>query len=75
MIESLQQDDIVLADRGFCSYMIIALLLAAGVDSCVRNNASRKKNIPTNLWNAQLKEDHIVTWTKPECPDWMSEEE
>lgn len=41
MFDSLQPGDIVVGDRGFCSYLVIALLLAAGVDICTHNNASR----------------------------------
>lgn len=53
------------ADRGFCSYAQIALLLNHGVDAVLRLHQRR----PT-----QAMKDWIETWTRPlKCPEWMSE--
>ena len=55
--------DVVLTDRGFCSYADIALLLRAGIDSVMRLHQSR----PSDLRKGQRlgPNDRLVTWQKP----------
>jgi hypothetical protein len=55
--------DIMLADRGFCSYSEIALMHQRGVDTVVRLHQRRK----TDFRRGHILglEDHLVTWTKP----------
>jgi hypothetical protein len=61
----LQNRDILVADRGFCSYAQIALLLRHGVDSVMRLHQRR----PT-----QWMKDHVERWTRPaQRPRWMSQ--
>jgi hypothetical protein len=60
----LKNRDILVADRGFCSYAQIARLLQGGVD-VVMHLHQRRKTSPLRDW--------IETWTKPvKCPDWMN---
>jgi DDE family transposase len=60
----LKRGDILVADRGFCSYLQIARLLEHGVD-VVMHLHQRRKTHPLRDW--------IETWTKPlKRPDWMS---
>jgi hypothetical protein len=60
----LKQGDILVADRGFCSYLQIARLLEHGVD-VVMHLHQRRKTHPLR--------DCIETWTKPlKRPNWMS---
>jgi hypothetical protein len=60
----LKRGDILVADRGFCSYLQIARLLEHGVD-VVMHLHQRRKTSPLRDW--------IETWTKPlKRPDWMS---
>jgi hypothetical protein len=56
-------DDIVLTDRGFCSYADIALLLRAGVDTVMRLHQTR----PSDLRQGKRlgPNDRLVTWQKP----------
>jgi hypothetical protein len=59
--------DIMLADRGFCSYAEIALMAKRGVDTVVRLHQRRK----TDFRRGRILglEDHLVTWSKPvQCP-------
>ena len=72
LLEQLQRDDIVLADRYYGSFFMAALLLSHGVDVVVRLHQKRKYDFRRG---EQLGEgDHIVEWNKPERPEWMSEE-
>ena len=55
--------DIMLADRGFCSYAEIALMQIRGVDTVLRLHQRRK----TDFRRGRVLgiQDHIITWTKP----------
>ena len=60
----LKRGDILVADRGFCSYLQIAQLIDHGVDVVMHLHQRRK---PGAL------RDYIETWTKPLLrPAWMS---
>jgi IS4 transposase len=56
--------DILLADRGFCSYAELALLKQRGVDSVLRLHQRRRPDFRRG--RILGLEDHVVTWTKPE---------
>lgn len=64
--------DILLADRYYCSYFMIALLMERGVDFVVRLHASRQADFHrgTRLGRG----DHLIEWTRPAKPDWMDQE-
>jgi hypothetical protein len=68
----LHQGDIILADRGFCSYFEIALLLERGVDVVMRLHQARR--IDFRRGRRLGRHDHIVTWSKPtQRPDWLDQ--
>jgi hypothetical protein len=74
VITRFQPGDIVLADRFFCSYWVIAALRARGVDVVVRLHQCRTADFRRG--RRLGREDHIVTWTKPQqVPDWMDRAE
>jgi hypothetical protein len=56
-------DDIALTDRGFCSYIDIARLLRAGVDTVMRLHQAR----PSDLRKGKRlgPNDRLVAWQKP----------
>ena len=58
-----QAGDIMLADRGFCSYAEIALMAMRGVDSVMRLHQARA----TDFRRGRVVglRDHIVKWSKP----------
>ena len=71
VIAQFQPGDIVLADRFFCSYWVIAALQARGVDVVVRLHQRRTADFRRG--RRLGREDHIVTWTKPpQVPAWRS---
>lgn len=72
LLKQLVANDILLTDRYFCSYFMIALSLAMGVDCVSRLHQARK----TDLRRAQRlgKHDYLVVWTRPEKPDWMDQQ-
>ena len=74
VIDQFRPGDIVLADRFFCSYWVIAALRARGVDVVVRLHQRRRADF--RCGDRVGRGDHVVLWRKPaEVPEWMSREE
>lgn len=63
--------DIAVADRYYCSFMMIALLLARGTHSCTRIHQRRHTDFRRG--RRLGKYDHVIVWTRPIRPDWMDE--
>jgi len=63
---AFEAGDILLADRGFCCYVEMALMQKQGVDTVVRLHQRRI----TDFRRGRILgiEDHLVTWTKPPHP-------
>ena len=71
VLEEFRPGDIVLADRFFCSYWVIAALKARGVDVVVRLHQRRAADF--RCGDRLGRRDHAVLWRKPAAvPDWMS---
>ena len=69
----LQREDVVLADRCFSGWFDIAMLLQQDMDMVVRKHQLRRTDFRTGRWLG--KEDHLVRWSKPIRPAWMSAEQ
>jgi len=73
ILDGINLGDIVLADRYYCSYFIIALLLEKGVDVVFQQHATRHTDFRKGK-NLGAR-DHIVKWKKPkQKPHWMTVE-
>ena len=74
VIDQFRPGDIVLADRFFCSYWVIAALKARGVNVVMRLHQRRRADF--RCGDRMGRGDHVVLWRKPaEVPEWMSREE
>jgi hypothetical protein len=71
LLEGLEAGEIVLGDRCFASFFMIAELKRRGIDALFRMHQRRKFDFRRG--RRLGIEDHIVTWAKPERPDWMDE--
>lgn len=71
LLDSLNAGDVAVADRYYCSFLMIALLLAHGVDVCARMH--QKRHVDFRRGRRLGKYDHLVEWTKPARPEWMDE--
>jgi len=73
LLAALVAGDVLVFDRYFCSYFMVALALRYGVDVVTRLHQrrncdfSRGKRLGTN--------DHVVEWQRPVRPEWMTQEE
>jgi len=70
---TLAEGDVVLADRYFSGWFDIALLRQRGVDIVVRKHQLRRTDFRTG--KRLGKEDHLLVWSRPERPQWMSAEQ
>ena len=68
---SLERDDVVLADRFYCSYWEVALLRGQGIDIVMRLH--QRRQVDFRGGRRVGREDHVVSWTKPKRPAWMDE--
>ena len=71
MLGSLSAHDVLVADRYYCSFMMIALLLQRQVDVCARLHQRRKCDFRRG--QRLGPDDHLITWTRPPRPEWMDE--
>ena len=71
LLEQFDPGDILLADRYFCSFFMIALLRAGKRDFVTRLHQCRK----TDFSRARRlgPGDNLVVWKRPERPDWMDQ--
>jgi hypothetical protein len=73
LFDQLGPGEVVVADRYFCSYWMVALLLARGVQVVFRMHQRRKYDFRRG--QRLGREHHVVVWHKPQRPEWMTEAE
>jgi Transposase DDE domain len=71
LLGHLRRGDVVVADRYYCSYWLVALLVAAGVDVAFRLHQRRQYDFRRGQRLGQG--DHVVSWAKPARPAWLDE--
>lgn len=70
----LSAGDLLMADRYYCTFAIIALLQACGIPVLFQMHARKKADFGLGIRLGA--KDHLVTWCKPKRkPVWMSVEE
>ena len=62
VLGGLEKGDVLLADRGFCSYGLIGVMLARGVDCVMRLHQARPRDFRQG--KRLGKDDRLVTWHK-----------
>jgi hypothetical protein len=72
LLSRLRAGDVVVADRYFCSYWMVALLWRLGVDVVFRLH--QRRGYDFRRGRRLGPGDHVVAWPKPERPDWMGPE-
>lgn len=70
--DSIDEGDVVLGDRHFCSFFEIADLKRRGADVVLRQHQCRITDFRRGVRLGRY--DHRVVWKKPARPDWMDEE-
>ena len=73
LLEQLVAGDVVVADRYYCSYFLVALLRAHGVDVVFRLH--QRRHYDFRRGRRLGVGDHVVVWQRPQRPKWMTPEE
>ena len=71
VLDSFKPGDVMLADRYFCSFFMLAILRSRGVDVCMRLHQLRKIDPSKVQWLGD--NDYIDTWYRPQRAKWMSQ--
>lgn len=69
LFEQLRAGDVLVGDRYYCSYMMIALLQQRGVDAAFRLHQLRRCDFRRG--RRLGRQDHVVEWLRPARPAWM----
>ncbi len=70
LLGSLAQGDLLLGDRYFANYWLIAQAMQSGIDVVFRQHQLRK--VDFRKGQRLGTDDHLITWTKPQRPKWMT---
>lgn len=72
LLDRFEPGDILLADRYFCSYFMIALLMELGIDFVAR--VHQRREVDFRRGRRLGKGDHVVEWKLPQKPKWMDQQ-
>jgi putative transposase len=72
LLDRLTTGDVVVADRFYCSYFMVALLRERGIDAVLRLHQCRKQDLEGG--QRLGSGDRLVIWNRPAKPDWMDQE-
>jgi hypothetical protein len=73
LLARLHQGDILVADRYYCAYVLLALLRGRDIDALVRLHGNRKCDFRKGQRLGH--KDHLVSYARPPRPEWLGEEE
>jgi hypothetical protein len=71
LLGRVRQGDVIVADRYYCSWWLVALLLECGADVCFRLHQCRHADFRKG--QRLGRGDQLVSWDKPARPDWMDQ--
>lgn len=71
LFDRLRAGDVLVADRYYCGWFLIALMQELGVDIVMRLHQLREANFQKG--ERLGKGDHVVEWPRPQRPEWMDE--
>ncbi len=72
VLNCFKPGDVMLADRYFCSFFMLAILKSRNVDVCMRLHQLRKTDLSKVKWLGE--NDYIDIWQKPQRAKWMSQQ-
>jgi Transposase DDE domain len=71
LLDQLRAGDVLLGDRYFGSYWMVALAQVRSLDAVLRLHHRRHFDFARG--QRLGRDDHIVVWTKPQRPGWLDE--
>lgn len=74
LLEGLRRWDLIIADRYYATYAMLAIFSARGIGALMRQHARRRPDFRTG--KRLGARDHIIRWSKPKVkPAWMTDQE
>lgn len=73
LLETFDENDVVVFDRYYGSFLMLALLSLRGLHVCVRLHQLRHSDFRRG--RRLGPGDHVITWSRPKKPAWMSQEQ
>ncbi len=73
LLETFAPNDVVVFDRCYGSFLMLALLSQRGLHVCVRLHQRRRSDFRRG--RRLGPGDHLITWTRPKKPAWMTQEQ
>jgi putative transposase len=73
MLETFDENDVVVFDRYYGSFLMLALLRQRGLHVCTRLHQLRHSDFRRG--RRLGPGDHLIPWTRPQKPGWMSRQE
>jgi hypothetical protein len=70
--DDLEEGDVLLGDRIYCSYFEIALLRKRDIDVILHKHQSRKTDFRKGIRLGRF--DHQIQWKRPQRPEWMDKQ-
>jgi hypothetical protein len=71
LLDQLQSGDVLLGDRYYASYWLVALAYARGIDVVFRLH--QRRGYDFRRGTRLGPDDHVVVWSKPKRPPWLDE--
>ncbi len=76
LLDTFEAGDMVVGDSYYCTYFLLADLMARGVDVLFEQYGARKRKTDFRRGQKLGSRDHLVAWSKPKKkPDWMTQAE
>lgn len=72
LLDFFGKGDLVVADRYFCAYWLVATLMKLGVDVCFRQVEGRQMTMRKQKRLGRY--DHLMVWHRPHKSAWMTRE-
>ena len=69
LLDQLAEGDLLVGDRCYANYWLIALALKRGLNVVFRQHQRRRVDFRTG--RRLGRDDHLITWAKPGRPAWM----
>lgn len=69
LAKHFKRGDVVIADRYYAGYFMIALFVKSGVDVIIRQHQLRSTDFRRGIRVG--RRDHVVIWARPQRPSWM----
>jgi putative transposase len=71
LLDEFQSGDVLVADRYYCTYWLVAMAQARGVDVVFRRHHLRDYDFRRGQHLGA--NDHVVNWQRPQRPEWMDQ--